>query len=160
MLLVEPEVIEKYVRPGRVRLVFRDVLNHGERGQRAAEAAVCAGQQQPAHFWRMHELLFARQDVTERTAPAQLVPLLQQWGGEIEGLDRAAFGTCLGSRAPLQSLQTADAAQRRQGITSQPIFEIGPTAPTGLTGSPGGAPRRLFGSQSLQQISTAIDAIR
>ena len=158
MLLVEPEVIEKYVRPGRARLVFRDVLNHGERSQRTAEAAVCAGQQQSAHFWRMHELLFARQDVTERTAPAQLVPLLQQWGAEIEGLDRAAFGTCLSARAPLQSLQAVDAAQRRQGITSQPIFEIGPTGLGSAGGAP--APRRLFGSQSLQQISAAIDVIR
>ena len=151
MLTVEPDVIEKYVRPGRAKLVFRDVLNHGERSQRTSEAAACAGRQ--GRFWQVHELLFARQDVTERTAPAQLVPLLQQWGGEVEGLDRAAFDTCLSSRATLQGIQAAEAAQRRQGITSQPIFDIGPTAG-------GAAPRRLFGLQSLQQISAVVDAIR
>lgn len=151
MLTVEPDVIEKYVRPGRVKLVFRDVLNHGERSQRTSEAAACAGQQ--ARFWQLHELLFARQDVTERTAPAQLVPLIEGWSAEVEGLDRAAFGTCLSSRATLQAIQAADAAQRRQGITSQPIFDIGPTAG-------GAAPRRLFGLQSLQQISAVVDAIR
>ena len=151
MLTVEPSVIETYVRPGRVRLIFRDVLNHGERSQRTSEAAVCAGQQE--RFWHLHEILFARQDVTERTAPAQLVPLIQQWVKEIEGLDHAAFGACLSARVPLRSIQAADAAQRRQGITSQPIFDIGPTAG-------GGTPRRLFGFQSLQQISAVVDAIR
>ena len=144
MLTVEPEVIEKYVRPGRVRLIFRDVLNHGERSVRTAEAAQCAGRQ--GQFWQMHELLFARQDVTERTSPADLPPLLQRWAGELPGLDTAAFNTCLSGRQTLQAIQAADAAQRRNGITSQPIFEIGG--------------RRLFGLQSLEQISAAVDAVR
>ena len=146
MLTVEPDVIRKYVTSGRVRLVFRDVLSHGERSQRTSEAAVCAGQQQPAYFWHMHEIFFARQDVTERTAPAALVPLIQGWVEEIEGLDRPAFNACLSERRPRQAIQTADAAQRRVGITSQPIFEIGG--------------RRLFGFQSLEQISAAVDAVR
>ena len=144
MLTVEPDVIEKYVRPGRVRLIFRDVLNHGERSVRTAEAAQCAGQQ--GRFWHMHELLFARQDVTERTAPGDVVPLVQRWATEIQGLDAAAFNVCLAERRTLSAIQAADAAQRRSGITSQPIFEIGG--------------RRLFGLQSLQQISAAVDAVR
>lgn len=146
MLTVEPDVIAKYVDAGKLKLIFRDVLSHGERSQRTAEAAVCAGQQEPAYFWRMHEIFFARQDVTERTAPAALVPLIQGWAGEVEGLDRPSFNGCLAERHPRQAIQTADAAQRRNGITSQPIFEIGG--------------KRLFGFQSLEQISAAIDAVR
>ena len=144
MLTIEPEVIEKYVRPGRLRLVFRDVLNHGERSVRTAEAAQCAGQQ--GQFWQMHEVLFARQDQTERTAPADLVPLLQRWARELPGLNAATFNACLTGRSTLQAIQAADTAQRRNGITSQPIFEIGG--------------RRLFGLQSLEQISAAVDAVR
>ena len=30
MLAVEPEIIDKYVRPGQVKIVFRAVLNLGE----------------------------------------------------------------------------------------------------------------------------------
>ena len=29
MLAVEPALIERYVRPGKLRIVFRAVLNHG-----------------------------------------------------------------------------------------------------------------------------------
>ncbi len=144
MLTVEPQVIEKYVRPGRVKLVFRDVLNHGERSIRTSEAAQCAGQQ--GQFWQMHEVLFARQETPERTAPAGLAPLLQRWAAELPGLDTAAFNSCLTERKTQQAIQAADAAQRRQGITSQPIFEIGD--------------RRLIGLQSLAQISDAVDAVR
>ncbi|NJM41142.1 MAG: thioredoxin domain-containing protein [Anaerolineae bacterium] len=45
MLTTEPEIIERYVRTGQLKLVFRDVLNHGERSERASEAAACAGRQ-------------------------------------------------------------------------------------------------------------------
>lgn len=144
MLTVEPQVIEKYVRPGRVKLVFRDVLNHGERSIRTSEAAQCAGQQ--GQFWQMHEVLFARQETTERTAPAGLAPLLQRWAAELPNLDTAAFNGCLVERTTQQAIQAADTAQRRLGITSQPIFEIG-----GM---------RLLGLQSLAQISDAVDAVR
>ncbi len=143
MLTVEPQVIEKYVRPGRVKLVFRDVLNHGERSIRTSEAAQCAGQQ--GQFWQMHEVLFARQETTERTAADALVPLLQGWGTELPGIDTAAFNSCLAGRTTQQAIQAADAVQRRVGITSQPIFEIGG--------------RRLLGLQSLAQISAAVDAL-
>jgi protein-disulfide isomerase len=144
VLTVEPEVIEKYVRPGRVKLVFRDVLNHGERSIRTAEAAQCAGLQ--GQFWQMHELLFARQDEAARTPSAEMMPLMQRWGAELPGLDAPAYNTCLSERRMLGGIQAADAEQRRRGITSQPIFEIGT--------------RRLFGLQTLDQISALVDGTR
>lgn len=122
MLVVEPDVIETYVRPGKLKLLFRDVLNHGERSERASEAAACAGQQ--GRFWQMHELLFENQDAVWSADRDALVTLMLGFGAQIEGLDQAIFARCLNDRAALPALQAADAEQRARGITVQPVFEI------------------------------------
>ena len=141
MLAIEPEIVENYVRSGKVRLVFRDVLNHGERSQRASEAAACAGQQ--GYFWEMHGLLFESQNVVWATDSSDLVALMTRFGGSIEGLDQDSFSQCLNDRSPEEQLKAADSEQRSRGITSQPIFEIGS--------------QRLFGSQSFETMSTVIE---
>jgi protein-disulfide isomerase len=141
-LTVEPELIECYVRSGVVRLVFRDVLNHGDRSRRASEAAACAGAQE--HFWAMHRLLFERQDALWSAAPDALPDLLVGYAGEIAGLGVEQFGACLIGRETLAQLEAADAEQRARGIVSQPIFEVGDA--------------RLVGLQSVEALSAAIDA--
>lgn len=130
MLVVEPGIVEQYVRPGKVRLVFRDVLNHGERSERASEAAACAGRQ--GRFWQMHKWLFENQDAVWATSNDGLVDLMLGFAAQLEGLDQAAFAQCLNDRLTLPTLQAADAEQRARGITSQPIFEIGPQRLVGL----------------------------
>ncbi len=142
MLTVEPQVIERYVRPGKVRLVFRAVLNHGERSERTAEAAVAAGLQ--GQFWQLHEVLFNEQDTVAATGVGGQVALLKTFAARLPGLDLAAFGAQLDSRAALPALKAADAEQRKAGITSQPIFQIGT--------------QRLVGFQSIDTIGRALDA--
>ena len=142
MLTVEPAIIEKYVRPGKVKLVFRDVLNHGERSLRTSEAAACAGKQN--QFWQIHAILFERQGDVYATSNDQLVERMQSWGKELRGLDQIAFAKCVTERATLKALQDSDAAQRARGIISQPIFEIGA--------------RRLAGLQSVEAMAAALDA--
>ncbi len=147
MLAVEPEIIDKYVRQGQVKLVFRAVLNLGEGSVRAAEAAACAGQQ--GQFWQMHRLLYQRQREIPRGGDA-LVAGLQQFATALPGLDQAAFGTCLKERATLQHVEATDAEQRTRGFTSQPSFEI--------TG-PGGTARQV-GLPSVSVLSAALDKAR
>ena len=141
MLTVEPEIVEDYVRGGQVRLVFRDVLNHGERSERTSEAAACAGQQ--GYFWQMHEMLFAQQDVVWGTGESQLVNLMISIAAGLDGLNHAAFGACLADRQTLEALRAADAEQRGRGIVYQPVFEIGQ--------------RRLAGLQPFEVMSAAIE---
>jgi len=141
VLTVEPQVVERYVRPGTAKLVFRDVLNHGERSERASEAAASAGRQ--GQFWTMHALLFEEQPTVEQTQTAQLVPLLRRYAATLPDLDQAAFARSMDERATLAAIKAADAEQRKRGITSQPIFEIGT--------------RRLLGLQSLEAIGRAIE---
>lgn len=141
MLAVEPELVEQYVRPGKVQLVFRDVLNHGERSERASETAACAGRQ--GRFWPMHKVLFENQDAVWGTSNAGLVDLMLGFAAQLEGLDQAAFDQCLNDRATLPALQAADAEQRARGIASQPIFEIGA--------------QRLVGLQSFDALAAVIE---
>ena len=141
MLAVEPQIVEQYARSGKVSLVFRDVLNHGERSERASEAAACAGRQ--GYFWDMHALLFENQDNVWAASKDELLEVMFQFGDQIEGLETASYRQCLQERSTLPELQAADAEQRERGITSQPIFEIGD--------------QRLFGLQSYEAMSAWIE---
>ena len=143
MLTVEPSIIESYVRPGQLKLVFRDVLNHGERSLRASEAAACAGRQ--GQFWAMHNLLFENQSATWNTSGSGLIELMLDFAAQLDGIDQRAFAQCLNDRTTLAALQAADAEQRTRGITVQPIFEIGE--------------QRIIGAQAFETLAAAIDAV-
>jgi protein-disulfide isomerase len=143
VLTVEPQIIETYVRDGRVRVVFRDVLNHGERSERASEAAACAGHQ--GRFWEMHAVLFEKQAETWSAGNSEaLLALMKAHAGAIEGIDQAAFAQCMDARATLDALRAADAEQCDRGITVQAVFEIGE--------------RRVFGAQPFEVMAQAIEA--
>lgn len=141
MLTVEPQVVEKYVKQGQVRLIFRDVLNHGPRSGLASEAAACAGKQNK--FWEMHALLFQNQDRSYAVSEADFTPYMQDLASQILGVDQTAFTQCYTSHETRPAIDAADAEHRQRGITSQPIFEIGD--------------QRLFGFQSIEIMSTLID---
>lgn len=129
------------MRTGKAKLVFRDVLNHGERSERTSEAAASAGRQ--GQFWALHAILFAEQPTVEQTPIAQLVPLLRRYAATLPDLDQESFARSMDERATFAAIKAADAEQRKRGITSQPIFEIGT--------------RRLLGLQSVEVIGRAID---
>jgi protein-disulfide isomerase len=123
VLTEEPVLIEEYVRAGKIKLVFRDVLNHGERSVRAHEAASCAGRQE--QFWGMHEILFRDQPETWATDDAGLVALMKKKAASLPGLNPVEFAACVDQRQALSLIQATDAEQRKRGINTQPIFEIG-----------------------------------
>ncbi len=142
MLAVEPDIIENYVRPGRVRLVFRPVLNHGERSLRTSEAAFCAAQQD--QFRPMHQLLFERQDALWGVEGAALRDLMGQYAAELQ-LDMPAFNACMDAGEMQALVQALDAEQRARGITMQPVFEING--------------QRLVGFQPFEVFQRVIDAV-
>ncbi|MFN8419751.1 MAG: Rcas_1661 family thioredoxin-like (seleno)lipoprotein [Anaerolineae bacterium] len=139
----EPQLIEKYVKAGKIRIEFRDILDFGEGSLRASEAAACAGDQ--GKFWQMHDLLYERQADVSRSGSdgTALAALMLQFSGQIEGLDQARFATCVNERQMMQQVQANDAKRRDEGVTLRPTFEIGEL--------------RIFGPQSFEQMSKAID---
>ena len=106
-----------------MKLVFRAVLNHGERSIRTSEAA------------RLRRLAVdSSGSCTSCSSSAsgkfRAVVATNSWRecssspSTLPGLDQAAFATCLTERTTLQHVQATDAEQRTRGIVRQPIFEI------------------------------------
>jgi protein-disulfide isomerase len=120
--LVMPQLIERYVDTGQVRLVFREfpLPSLHPNAEKAAEAAVCAGEQD--NYWEMHDKLFASQDAwTGETDPSAA---LKELGGEI-GLDERAFAQCLDSGDAAAVVQAEVLAGEMMGVNATPYFFVG-----------------------------------
>jgi len=111
-----PELEEKYVEPGKVRLVVKHFPAPDQpQGFKAAEAAECAGQQEA--FWSMHDLLFQKQ---EEWSQADEVPAMFKGYAADLDLDVDVFATCLDEG------QTRDKVEQDFAITQENQF---PSAP-------------------------------
>jgi hypothetical protein len=108
-------VIENFVRTGRVKLVFRDVLNHDYRSRHSSEAAACAGRQEK--FWHMHRALFdAQYDIWHAFLDDAVLVEIRNVADRVNGLDVNAWDACMRNDVTLPALLAADAEQRSRGI--------------------------------------------
>jgi copper(I)-binding protein/predicted DsbA family dithiol-disulfide isomerase len=120
---VKPLIVERYVAPGSVRLVFRDLPFLGDESHWAAVAASLAADQDL--FWPYHDHLFANLR-GENVGSYGLDRLLEI--GEVVGLDMAAFREGLrldAARARFAEIQTRarrDAAAL--GINATPTVVV------------------------------------
>lgn len=119
MLRVEPEIKANYVADGRVSLAFSHVLDHGNASRTAHQAAECAGIQEPLAFWKMHDLLFARQAELWNPTPELLIG----WAVEL-GLDGDAIRDCLNDSTVADRVAHLDQARRDRGGRLRPSFDI------------------------------------
>jgi protein-disulfide isomerase len=114
-----PQIEEEYIATGKVKLVFKHFVVHGEEAEIAAGAAECASQQNA--FWEYHDALFLNNErVTFNSENLKRL-------AETLGLDAEAFNACLDSEAYMDKL-VADADEaRRRGVGSTPTFFVGQT---------------------------------
>jgi protein-disulfide isomerase len=118
-----PTLIEDYVKPGRLRIVFNGLAFIGADSDKALRTAIAAGQQN--HFWDVVHGLYANQGhenagwVTDDLVVgiAAAVPRLDgdklletRWESSVEAAIKRA----------------ADAAQAA-GVSATPTFQVGPT---------------------------------
>ena len=82
---------EKYVENGDVLLVFKDLPVVG--GDRAAEAAHCAGEQ--GYYWEYHDILFENQTADR---PKWSDPEIHRGYADRLGLDSAGLVECFNER--------------------------------------------------------------
>jgi protein-disulfide isomerase len=128
-MTVEPQLIADYVEPGQVRLVFKPVLDYNPSSQIATEAAYCAGEQNPALFWEMHDVLFSRQ--AEFWTAQDKVAEVQKYANELD-LASDTFSACLNDHRYAELIVAQDQARRAEGIRQRPSFRIiGPGQPEG-----------------------------
>jgi protein-disulfide isomerase len=134
----EPKIDAVYITTGKVKFVFRHLLQLGEGSVRTAEASECAGDQN--QFWPMHDLLYTRQDAVYATS--DLDATLVAFAKELR-LDSPAFESCMQTHKYLEAVQNDYRAAQRAGIRSRPAFDINGT--------------RLVGAQPFSVFQKVID---
>jgi protein-disulfide isomerase len=136
---VFPAFKKAYIDPGKVRFVFREMLN-GDAALATAGflTARCAG---PGKYFQVVDAVFAGQDEIVRQGPAIVLARI----AKDAGLSEPRFSACLQDKAALAALQArTDLHETKDGITGTPTFVIGR--------------RKLEGEQSVAQLGAAIAA--
>jgi len=116
---VLPTVLERYVRPGRVRLELRPLAFVGQDSVRAAQAVAGAAAEGAA--WPYTERLFAEQG--EENSGYVTAEWLRAGAEGLPGVDADRVAAYTGNEAIAQAER--DAAEAR--ITATPSFLVGPT---------------------------------
>jgi protein-disulfide isomerase len=143
-----PRLEREYVRPGKLRYVFRDfpVVGLHPRALKGHEAARCAGDQ--GKFWEMHAWLFANPRTVE-------IADLERQARNLD-LDAAGFGRCLASDKHAEAVRRDLEEGRRAGVSGTPAFFLGladPAQPRLRVA------RAISGSQPYETFREAIEAL-
>jgi protein-disulfide isomerase len=102
--------------PDKIRLVFRQfpLVNMHPHAQKAAEASLCANDQQ--RFWEFYDSLYTNQAQLEVAALKQRAVTLK--------LNAATFNTCLDSGRQAEAVRKDQDDARKAGVSSTPTMFI------------------------------------
>jgi protein-disulfide isomerase len=115
-----PTIVDRYVRPGKVRVVFQGMAFVGPDSVTALRTALAAARQ--GHFWNVIELLYDNQG-TENTGWVT-DSLLRGIGGAVPGLDIDRMLADRTSNAVDEAMARSAAVARSAGVNSTPTFGI------------------------------------
>ena len=130
----EHEVIEKYVKTGKAKFVYRDFAFLGPESEWAAEAAECANAQ--GKFWEYHDYLFTHQSGENQGAFSK--DNLKRFAQELR-LDATAFNACLDSDKYLAEVQKDTEDGRALGVSGTPANFVNGCLVTDTAGNNAGA---------------------
>jgi protein-disulfide isomerase len=117
-----PDLVEEYVRPGKLRIEFRGLTFIGPDSEKALRAALSAGEQEK--LWQTVELLYQNQGgentgwVTDELLDAVATSAMLDVDAWRDGFDAASVD---------QGIEDAAAEATSAGINSTPSFLLGPT---------------------------------
>lgn len=117
---IKPEIQERYIDTGLVRLAWHDITGHGQPSRDTANAARCAGDQ--GQFWQYHDFLYA---IQQGAGHSDYDPEQLKGYGDAMGLDPDAFHTCIDDRTYDRAVEASMRGARRAGLTGTPSFAIG-----------------------------------
>ena len=116
-----PGVVQKYVRPGKVRMDFRTLAFIGPDSERAGRVAEAAAQQN--RLWNFADLVYLNQG--EENSGYATDTYLKRIAGAVPGLDTAkAFQTRDGTAVSAQLKAASDLANA-SGVNETPTFLVG-----------------------------------
>jgi protein-disulfide isomerase len=144
---IYPQIVEHYVKTGKVRYYFRDLpLPIHPNALPAALAARCAGDQ--GKFWEMHDSLFANQAALSAKSFADRAAAL--------GLDQARFSDCMSTAKYGSAIRNVASGAQRMGIDGTPAFAIGTI---GAGGEVVTISQVALGADSFEGFKTILDEI-
>ena len=135
---MKPELVEKYVEDGTLRIEWRDFPYLGQESVNAALAARAAAEQ--GRFWEYHDLLYESQGSGSGGAFSD--EKLSGFARDL-GLDVGRFESDFGSEAVAAAVQEDFEAGQSAGISGTPTFEVNG--------------RRLVGFQPLEAFEGIIE---
>ncbi len=115
----EPRLRLEYVQTGKIRFIFRNYPVVGAESNLAAQAALCAGDQDV--FWAYHDLLYQNQGA--ENSGAFSTPRLELFAAQMH-LDEVAFDQCLSNQVHANVIADDVLLGRHYGIPGTPAFFI------------------------------------
>ncbi|WP_298817852.1 Rcas_1661 family thioredoxin-like (seleno)lipoprotein [Chloroflexus sp.] len=115
---IEPRLIEEFVATGQARLVYRHLLQLGERSQILSEASECAADH--GKFWELRRELYARYNQLYFNTRETVIDLAAGLGIPVDD-----FTTCLDSHTYQAQVEADYAAAMAEGIYARPVLRIG-----------------------------------
>ena len=121
---IEPNLINDYVKSGKIRFEFRPFPLQGfEPGSRwGALASECAAEQNA--FWPYHDRLF--EAARQQGQAALTFEKLIEYGSEV-GLDNQALTQCLTNQATLPAVEASMEQAKALGLTGTPYIVVNGT---------------------------------
>lgn len=123
---IKPAIIEKYVKTGEVKYVFRDLITMGENSILAAGGANCAGEQ--GKYWKFADALHSGEgghnSVYTKYSLSQIAVSL--------GLDKEKFKQCLDSGEYVKEIEKDTEDAKAAGATGTPTVFINGRIVAGL----------------------------
>lgn len=118
----KPQIREQYIKPGIVRMVYRNFAFLGPESFAAGEAAECAKDQR--QFWAFHDALYAAEEKDAKEFNGNLNRDLFIQLASNAKLDTKAFGECLDSGKYKLAVTQESENARLSGVESTPTFFI------------------------------------
>ncbi len=119
---VEPELRQRYVATGKAQIEIRLVGAMSPDSMRAAEAALCAGDQ--GRFLEYQDALFRAWREEEEDIAVFSVEALTSLAAALN-LDQAAFTSCLNSEAKEAEVEENMNMAQTDGVSTLPAFLVG-----------------------------------
>jgi protein-disulfide isomerase len=141
-----PDVVERYVRPGEVRLVSETLAFLGPDSVSTAGAAIAAGEQD--RYWQYAYLLFENQGPENSGYATD--EFLRDLAEETEGLDVGKWEEAQNARFVEEELQAVQQRATSDGIEATPTLVIS---------GPGGE-RALSGAVPIEEVEAAIEEVK
>jgi protein-disulfide isomerase len=125
-LNVLPQVIQRYVRNGKMKLVYSGMHFLGPDSEKALRVIYAAGLQNKA--WNVLDLLYKNQG--EENSGWVTDGLLQEVGNSVPGLNTTRMLADVGSTSVDNAVLATDQQAQQAGVNSTPTFFAGPSGGT------------------------------